>query len=257
MSISLIKRGAVQALFEDIPKNLDRYLTGDFFDLPIADHILKIPGTSVDETILAGLEGGGGSSHDAKNSLIIFNALAGMTPYNARDERIWVYFSHFPCLEFSRKRWLDPQSSKEHLIKNIKAHFFARIGGNRAFERNNAISSLWWWACIASRYEDAQIDKTLEAFLTHTDVRTSIIERPTISQSPAVFSAIMKAVFKRMYDEPNPEFFKRQKNRGMYREWMKLINRNGGVRLYDGRPPQDVSDLVEQLAVEAEKSFLQ
>jgi hypothetical protein len=64
----------------------------------------------------------------------------------------------------------------------------------------------------------------------------------------------MDAVFKRMYTEPNPEFFVRHGNQGMYREWMKEINRHGGIRLFDARLPTDLSALFENLAVAAEQN---
>ncbi len=253
MNFKIVKRGVCQALYEDVPKNLDLYLEGDFSNILDDEHMRDVKDSEFDESVLSSMNVESGGIHDAENSFILYNTLEGMTSYLARDERVWVYFTHMPCLEFTRRRWLKSGDGKEKLVKNIKSHFFAR-GGLRGFERSNAIASLWWWAHIAKRYKGAPHENTLQAFLKHTDLRTSIIERPTTTISSQVFSAIMDAVFKRMYTEPNPEFFVRHGNQGMYREWMKEINRHGGIRLFDARPPTDLSTLFENLAVVAEQN---
>ena len=254
MSIKIIKRGVVQALYKDVPKNLNRYITADFDDLLFDEYIRDVKDTDFDQSDVVSLCSERGGSHDAENAFIVYNSLKGMTPYLARDERVWVYLTHVPCLEFTRKRWLRYDANEEDIINDIRSHFFARIGGSRAFERNNSVASLWWWAFVSNRYENAPLERTLEAFLTYTDLRSSIIERPTTSRSTPVFSAIMDVVFKRMYSEPNPEFFKRRSNRGIYREWLKAINRHGGIRLYDARAYEDLSELFEALAVSAEQN---
>ena len=64
----------------------------------------------------------------------------------------------------------------------------------------------------------------------------------------------MDVVFKRMVSEPNPDFFVRRGNRGIYREWLKEINRNGGIRLFDARSYDELRSLFEDLATAAEQN---
>ncbi len=255
MTFKLMKRGVVHRLYLDIEKNLDRYVSGNFEDLlDGTDFVRDIDETEVDENDFASLNPERGGAHDAENAFIVFKAMKGMTPYLARDERIWAYLTHTCCLDFTRKRWLRAEQDEEKLSRLIRSHFFARIGGDRAFERNNALSSLWWWAYISSHYEKAPLHETLDAFLKYTDLRSSIVERPTTSRSKKVFSALMDSVFKRLYEEPKPEFFVRRGNTGIYREWLKSINRYGGIRLFDAREANDLSELFENLAVAAEQN---
>ena len=129
------------------------------------EYIRPIKGTESIAQSFFSLNDRKGGDSDAENSYIVFDALKGLNPNLARDERIWVYLTHFHCLDFTRKRWLDPGWSDEKLIAGIRAHFFAR--GSRGFERNNSIASLWWWAFLASRHETKSLRDTLEIFLIY------------------------------------------------------------------------------------------
>ena len=249
MNIKLIQRGAVQSLYDTVPQNLERYKSGDFTSLKLDEHIKEIADTNFHENVFLKLEPIPGGKNDAKNALIVVQSLEGLTPYLARDERIWVHLTHFAGLEYTRKRWLNLKGKDDdRLIKDIRLHFFAR--GNRGFERNNSLSCLWWWAEVASRFKDTPFDKTLDAFLRYTDVRAQIIERPTMSRNENIFIAIMSVITKRIFDDPNPDFFSRSP--GIYREWFKDINKQGGLRLLASLPLKDLKNLFERLAVSAE-----
>ena len=60
-----------------------------------------------------------------------------MTPYLARDARIWCYLTHTYLLEYSRNRWPIP-ADDEKAVKHIVSHFFTK--GVRGFERDIVIS---------------------------------------------------------------------------------------------------------------------
>ena len=248
MSCKIIKRGVVQTLYETIANNLELYLEGSFEDILLDEHMGNVESLSFELSNLSGLIPKSGGQHDAENAYIVYKALNGMTPYLARDERIWVYLTHKPCLEFTRQRWLKPSLGREETISSIQSHFFAR--GKRGFERSNAISSLWWSSFIASSYQGADLRKTLDAFLAIPDLRNQIIERPTTSNSAAVFSAFMDVICNRKHSQKNAKLLKRR----VYREWMKLINRYGGVRIFDALPNEELGQLFEELAVSCEQN---
>ena len=52
--------------------------------------------------------------------------------------------------------------------------FFGRVDGNRGIHRNNAISSLWWWAHVTKTARKEDFTKSLLTFLT-TDLRAQIM----------------------------------------------------------------------------------
>lgn len=245
MSIKIIKRGLVADLKNKIEDNLERYLHGDFNDVFREEFVIPVKDTEVDLEALSTLIPKSGGLYDVENALIVYGALKGINRYLARDERLWVWFTHGPCLQYSRERWIDKHAPKAKIISTIKDHFFAT--GARGFERNNAIACLWWWAEIVSKYPHATLRDALEVFLHQTDVRASIIERPTSSQS--AFPSIMNILIEKYRSEDRFIFFKREKgNTSIYRRWLGEINRHGGIKFYEALPEQEVTNLFRQLA---------
>jgi len=243
--VRLVKRGLVASLRENIAANIDRYLNGDFRDFLSSDYVIPVKGVHVDLEMLQKLSPSSGGHVDVENAKIVHASIHGLTRYLARDERLWVWFTHGPCIDYVRKRWITG-SQIDDQISRIKAHFFA--AGERGFERNNAISCLWWWAQIASQYRKAPLDEVLEVFLHQTDVRASIIERPTITQ-PA-FNSIMEVLIEQYKSDPARKFFKRKENQGLYKKWLVEINRYAGVRMYEAFPESENTKLFRSLATQ-------
>lgn len=248
MNLHVIKRGLVAELRDKIDQNLDRYLHGDFNDMLPAEHVIPVKDTSVDIERLSLMSAKSGGEIDAENSLLVHDALKGMSRYLARDERVWVWLTHGPCLQYARDRWLNEVTDKTKLRSLIRDHFFAT--GARGFERNNAIACLWWWAEIVSYYPHSDIKSALNVFLHQTDVRASIIERPTSSQS--AFTPIMNILMEKYNSDEKVSFFKREKGHtAVYRRWLAEINRHGGIQLYEALPEQQVTSLFRELAEKA------
>jgi hypothetical protein len=241
--LHVVKRGMVATLRDNVEKNLERYLTGDFSSLLTSEFVIPVKGTFVDLKLLEQLDPKSGGVTDVTNARIVYSSIQGLSRYLARDERLWVWFTHGPCLGYSRSRWIK-QSSTEKMISQIRTHFFAT--GERGFERNNAIACLWWWAKIASQYTEEPLDKVLEVLLHQTDVRASIIERPTTAL-PA-FRSIMQVLIEQYDADPNRRFFKRRSNQGLYKKWLSEINRYAGIRMYEAFPDQANTELFRLLA---------
>lgn len=111
--------------------------------------------------------------------------MSELSPYEARDERLWAHITHTHMLEYARKRWPIPEDPVA-AVGHIRAHFFAKE--QRQIERDNAASRLWWMAHLCGRVRGLELSDTLKVFLYRTDVRASIIERPTVSQNRNLFS---------------------------------------------------------------------
>ncbi|HLG99799.1 MAG TPA: DUF6339 family protein [Bryobacteraceae bacterium] len=162
--------------------------------------------------------------YEEQNCAISYNALSDLSPYEARDERFWVYLTHTLLLEYARKRWPIPDDD-DAAIDHINAHFFAKE--KRQIERDNAASRLWWMARLCQRVPGLALNECLEVLLYRSDVRANIIERPTASQSVEVFSAIMKKLHASYKGE------KKLFERKTFRSFMIRINSIGGVKLLD------------------------
>jgi hypothetical protein len=248
--LHVVKRGMVAALRDNVEKNLERYVAGDFSSLLTTEFVIPVKGTFVDLKYLEQLDPKSGGETDVANARIVYSSIQGLSRYLARDERLWVWFTHGPCLAYARNRWIT-QGNTEKMISQIRTHFFAT--GERGFERNNAIACLWWWAKIASQYTEVELDKVLEVLLHQTDVRASIIERPTITQ-PA-FRSIMQVLIEQYDADPERRFFKRKSNQGLYKKWLSEINRYAGVRMYEAFPDQANTELFRNLASEVSREW--
>lgn len=186
--IQLFKTSTVRSLFDSVDENLEKYRSGDFSDL-LHDSNLFLGGScEFAEEAATGLACTATDDKEVACCLAIFNTLPSMSASLARDERLWVRLSHIEFCDYARTRWKIPFDNTV-AVAHIRRHFFAR--GARGVERDNAISRLWWMTEICKRVDGLSLEEALNAFLFQSDVRASIVERPTTSQNSAVLSAVV------------------------------------------------------------------
>ena len=185
------------------------------------------------------------SSNDPENALVVYEALNSLTPHQASLECLWVYLSHCVCDDYVRKRWLARRPSDDaKAVKKIENHFFAK--GSRALIRDNGVSRLWWLGKTAHEIASKDTGQCLQVLLYRQDVRSALLERPSISMNTRVLRGIYKILLKDWQAEQ--ELFVR----ATFRDWMKALNRRGGVILLDSLPDRELEEL---LRLEAEKAL--
>lgn len=242
MKARLLKGATVEELRHSVPTNLAYYRTGDFSHLAVDDALWFELGLEVDETRLNELKFSKGPDHyEVENCIILFDAFKDLTPYEARDERLWAYIVHTNLLEYSRKRWPIPSDNKA-AAAHIRRHFFAR--DKRQTERDNAASRLWWMAHLCARISSVQKNTALEAFLYKSDVRANLIERPTTSQSSELFGAILGKLIASYNGKRN--LFER----AAFRKLMAELNSIGGYKLIDCFDQTQATEVVDKLISE-------
>jgi hypothetical protein len=237
MKARLVKIAKANELFGEVQSNLELYRKGDFnFLASDTRNYLEID-LEIDEKKLAAITCSEKDDREVQNCMAILDAMGSLTPYLARDERVWVYLTHTLLLDYSRKRWPVPVDD-DKAVKHILTHFF--VVGARGVERDNAASRLWWMAYLCARVEDLSLEEALTCLLYQYDVRANIIERPTTAQSVAVFSAILK-ILSESYKED-----KRLFNREYFRRVMKKLNLKGGVTLLAALDKDTVEDIIQK-----------
>ena len=143
---------------------------------------------------------------DAKSALHVFRELHALTPQQASDERLWTWLCHVECPEYVARRWLTKRPAKaEDATRKVRNHFFAR--DNRAFIRDNGLSRLWWLGFIAHEVEPEAPHAFLEILLHRQDVRSALIERPSVSMNRQVLRGIYTVM--REYWEQDRVLFER------------------------------------------------
>jgi hypothetical protein len=219
MKLRILKASVLSELRRSIENNLDLYRAGDFNGI-VEDYCSYFEcDLEIDQTLYGSLLPDNTNISEVTNCKIMLNVLGGLSPYMARDERLWTYLTHSNMLQYARSRWSIPEDD-ESAIKHIALHFFAK--DKRGIERDNAASRLWWQATLFNRVKDIDLEESLKCLLHDTDVRASIIERPTTSQCINVFCAIIKKLHESYKSD------KKLINRHSFRPLMKGLNLHGG-----------------------------
>ena len=239
MKVRLLRAESLDQLQSSIAVNLDRYRNGGF-DYLKADPAFSFEhNVEVDDAALATLKApSGGSFYEVENCEIVYQACRTLRPYDARDERFWVYLSHTLLLDHARRRWPLPEDDGE-AAAHIAKHWFAR--DKRQVERDQVGSRLWWMGHLCARVDGVDPDVALRAFLFRSDVRANLIERPTVSQSIGLFSAIVKRLIQSFNGRQH--LFERR----VFRQLMMEINSVGGYRLLDCLAPGDIDRMLDAI----------
>ena len=234
----LLKSECVANLKASISKNLDRYRTGSFVGL-LDDMSLEL---EADYSALSGIiMPSDADLKDVENCVIINNVFGHLTPFAARDERLWTQLTHGPLLDYSRKRWPIPPDD-EKAVSSIRSHFFA--GDKRNLEARNAVSRLFWLAHIASRVTALSLKETLKLILHRQDVRQNVIERPTVLQAEAILVSVINNLKKsKAGDEKLYE-------RDAFRELQERLNEYCGYMFVESLPKADVQNIVDAMVTD-------
>ena len=139
----------LEELRNQVKQNLSAYRSGEFDHLVVDGSHWFEHSVEIDDEALAGLKPPSGQDlWEAENCATLYNAMAKVSPYEARDERLWAYLTHTNLLSYTRQRWPIP-AEDEAATAHIRKHFFAR--DKRQVERDNAASRLWWMAHLCAR----------------------------------------------------------------------------------------------------------
>lgn len=242
MKARLLKAASLDQLRSSIANNLQFYRGGSFDYLEADPAFWFEHDVEIDLDALQGLKApSGGSHYEVENCELVYAALKALSPYDARDERFWVYLSHTALLDHARRRWpipTDDTAATAHIAK----HWFGR--DKRQIERDQVGSRLWWMGHLCSRIEDVDPDLALRAFLFKSDVRANLIERPTVSQSVGLFGGIVKLLSQSFNGKQ--ALFRRE----AFRDFMRAVNSVGGYRLLDCLAKAEVDGLLEAIVSE-------
>lgn len=239
MKARLLKGATLEDLRNSVGQNLSQYRSGHFESLMVDDALWFELATDVNEARLGDVKLAKGPDYfEVDNCLVIYDSFGGLTPYEARDERLWTYYVHTHLLDYSRKRWPIPNND-EQAVAHIRRHFFAK--DKRQTERDNAVSRLWWMAHLCARVPSLEKETALEAFLYRSDVRANLIERPTTSQSAELFGAILGRLV--VSYKGNQRLFERT----AFRRLMAEMNSIGGFKLIDCFDETQATEIVDEI----------
>lgn len=254
-NLNIFKHAAVDKLKGEIDDHLDRYASGDIAGV-IRPHEYQRREVAIEIGDCGGIKlpVPNGPNGDLENCLFMQRVYGNLTPRQAVDGRVWAYATHVMFSDYVHKRWPVPSEMKpeergakdgaerfhERKIRHVKVHYFA--DSNREFVRDNAISRLWWMGFIAKRCKEFTPERTLGILLKKSDVRANILERPNLNMSAEIFNEIIYLLDEDM-DGPDSDettLFYREN----FRNFMKIINRTGGMRILNALPQDALKKLL-------------
>lgn len=222
-ALKYLSQRAADQLYGSVEQNLGRYKSGEFEDLAEGmGHSIELS-LYLDLGPLKNLVTDKSPDAEISNSLIVWNVFHELHPSLACENRLWSRLCHVECLEYSRARWLSPETMKDdELANSIKTHFFANT--QTRCRDDNAISRLWWNAYIAKLAAPDNQEMVIRLILKTADIRSNFVERSRTVSRPAIAAGIVRIM------QANNWLTEKEQN---FREFMKILNRQGGGKLFE------------------------
>lgn len=188
---------------------------------------------------------------DINNALICFENLQALTRHQAAQERFWVHLSHHSGAEYVARRW--PPGEKDPAT-NVTTHFFASTSRNLV--RDHGLSRLWWLGKFAYDVEPTDPRIVLDTFLSRQDRVSALFGRTGLGYSTLIVRQIFR-VMREHWDPSNDGWtfglndISTFKQRRIFREWLEILNRRGGLIMLDALPETELLTLVRDASSEA------
>jgi hypothetical protein len=226
-------------LRKNVRTNLDRYRSTGFADIA-GDPGWNIPlGVEFDGARLATLDQSTPQnivSVDLPNSIIVGEAISGLSPATANEERVWTRLSHVEAIEYCRARWIAGREEAKH-EDLIADHFFAPT--QTGIRDDHALSRMWWNYQIARTCMPDDIPGALALIMKTADIRSNFVERIWMTSRKNIAGAVLRAM------KSDPWITATE---GNFRRFMKSLNRLGGGIVFEIMDADETDSFVRQCA---------
>ncbi len=242
--LKFLSQDVMDNLQAQVAANRARYQAGDFLDLEVGNGwAIEVSSVSLDGGALAALDMSSTKPEvEVRNSLMVFEALPGMTPAIAREGRIWTRLTHVEGLEYARSRWLSGIAG-ESIDKAVLDHFFG--SGLTSVRDDNAIGRLWWNARVAKIAAGAgDHEQALSLILKSADIRSNFVERSRTTSRPKLAQGLIRIMIAEPWITSDEASF---------RHFMKVLNRNGGGILFEVMLDKQIDEFLAKTVAAAMK----
>lgn len=212
-------------------ENYDNYFQSQF---PYEEKYAKGPtGISVNSSINLDPK-----KSDFENSIILYEALDGLTEVQASDERLWAYLTHVYFWDYMQGRW--PIEGLAKPLGRIKERYFLRSLNLESLTRNG-LARLWWYSHITCDVNRKDKYELLETLLQRQDLVVGITER-ALGSNKRIRTGLLE------YLQENPSI---ASSESLTRELIKALNLYGGVKML---PLLEISE-IKKLLVDISSSI--
>ena len=170
--IRVLNSGAMLALKDSIPQNVERYKNGskDWLEEIFSDKKNTMLSVIEDTGVTLKVDKPHSTEYDAYNAQLLFEGYPGITPAIAADGRIWATLCHNQHYEYMLKRWpIEPDVAHHQTEEGIiEQRYFFRYGPRKSQERNG-LSRLWLSAALTRDPERQDPYELTKVFLQDTN----------------------------------------------------------------------------------------
>jgi hypothetical protein len=232
MSLKYLTDSFLARLRNTLPQNASHYTSAQPWLDKVAAGSKYCRETGVDVVSLPSLIVSGRPEDDGDNSVLLYGALAKLTPNQASEERLWAFLSHVTYLPYMVARWGTSN------IGIIEDRFFLKGGGIGSLVRNG-IARLWWSGYLT--YEPKRSDpfELTRVLFSKQDIHTGLLQR-SLGKSPIIRRATLE------YLSGNSEKIEKLGSWSrVVQKMMRDLNTAGGVYLLDALVPSQIHKIFD------------
>lgn len=126
-------------------------------------------------------------SNDEHNASLLHQALPGLTPAQATDQRIWTTLALGEYKDYVLKRWAPAEGS----AYPVEIKIFVK--DTRSMMRDHSLARLWWRSHFAAQVARKDCDDPMGLMFEYEDIPSEIASRAILTE-PRILSAYMGQV---------------------------------------------------------------
>ena len=241
MPLQILKESFLERLRTAVPQNESRYREGKTWLHEFAGPAPWAINTGLEPLKLSLLEPDGNDLKDLQNAIRVYEALAFLTPVQARDPRLWTRLAHVELWGYMRKRWAVERyrSDPTKLGRFIVTRYFIAQNQSRALLRHG-IARLWWYARLTHEPDRSNPFELTGVLLDQLDITQTLLER-NLGRIPHLLSGFLDFLLRHGQELLGSGDGKRSRIRHL----AKYLNQYGGVTLLDCLTRTEIIALLE------------
>lgn len=238
----ILSTGATRALKDQIPRNINRYKSGerDWIEELFSEKRNTIQSVVSDSGVILQIGEPHSTEFDADNAQLLFEGYPEITPAIAADERIWVSLCHNQHYNYMLNRWpIEPDVAHHQTEKGIVEQRYFFLYGPRKSQERNGLSRLWLSAALTRDPEREDPYELTRVFLQDTNFIMYMFGH-TFGSNKNIVQGTMEAILQLQLERGERISAKPLKS---FSERLNLIS---GVTMLDRLSKQDIRSLAEK-----------
>jgi len=250
MLLGFFTEDAYQQLINQIPENLDKYISDDDWVCEFfrnSTEFYKESSVNVwkftPEYTIGKKTDEEKNYQDFVNARMLYEAFKNLTPLQASNKYMWAYLCHMDkdCCRYIRDRWLQEPETKK-----IQQRYFVNNDGDGLYYFN-ALARLWW--CAHLTYDEQNKDPYA---LTKILFTSQIFCKDVMDTLNRMNFTRIKGVLLGVKDYMDATGEKVSTDH--FRECKKILNRKAAIKILDAMEVDDIRDMTYKALIKVKNT---